>query len=436
MEDTPRSQTVSTKLEQIAEQARAYPDTAFTTLIHLIDEEFLREAFHRTKKDAAPGVDRVTATKYAKNLDENLANLYERLRKGQYRATPVKRVWLDKDDGRKRPIGITTLEDKIVQRAVAMILVSIYEQEFYEFSYGFRPNRNPHQALHELRERCMEMGIGWIVDLDVCGFFDNIEHDKLREILKQRVNDGGIIRLIGKWLNAGVIDGEELIYPEKGTPQGGVISPVLANVFLHHVLDDWFEREIKPRMRGPVFLIRFADDAVIGCVLEHDARRIMEVLPKRFARFGLAVNPVKTKMVRFKQPNKWETTDRKNEAFDFLGFTHYWAKSRRGNWVIKRKTAKKRLQRSMKMFWQWCRQNRHLPLKEQHKKLCQKLRGYYQYYAIRDNSSALRKIYRHVERAWRYWLSRRTRKSKIPWEKCNKLWRHYSLPNPKIIHYI
>ena len=436
MEDTPRSQTVSTKLQQIAEQAKRYPGTAFTTLVHLIDVDFLREAFRRTNKKSSPGIDGVTAERYAENLEENLQDLYERLRNGQYRAMPVERVWLDKEDGRKRPIGKPVLEDKIVQRAVAMLLEAVYEQDFYDFSYGFRAGRSPHQALRELRERCMEMNIGWIVDLDVCGFFDNLEHGNLREILKQRVNDGGIIRLIGKWLNAGVIDGEDLTYPEKGTPQGAVVSPVLANVFLHHVLDDWFERDVKPRMKGPVFLIRYADDAVIGCVLEGDARRIMEVLPKRFGRFGLAVHPEKTKRVRFSQPNKWEATDRENGAFDFLGFTHYWAKSRRGNWVVKRKTAKKRLRRAMKMFWQWCRQNRHLPLQEQHKQLCQKLRGYYQYYAVRDNVRMLRKVHRHVERSWRYWLSRRSRKSKIPWKECNKLWRHYPLPTPRIIHAI
>jgi len=376
MEDTPRSQTVSTKLQQIAEQAKRYPGTAFTTLVHLIDVDFLREAFRRTNKKSSPGIDGVTAERYAENLEENLQDLYERLRNGQYRAMPVERVWLDKEDGRKRPIGKPVLEDKIVQRAVAMLLEAVYEQDFYDFSYGFRAGRSPHQALRELRERCMEMNIGWIVDLDVCGFFDNLEHGNLREILKQRVNDGGIIRLVGKWLNAGVIDGEDLTYPEKGTPQGAVVSPVLANVFLHHVLDDWFERDVKPRMKGPVFLIRFADDVVIGCVLEEDARRIMEVLPKRFGRFGLAVHPEKTKLVRFSQPNRWDAIDRENGAFDFLGFTHYWAKSRRGNWVVKRKTAKKRLRRAMKMFWQWCRQNRHLPLQEQHKQLCQKLRGY------------------------------------------------------------
>ena len=407
----------------------------FTTLAHLIDVDFLREAFHRTNKQGAPGIDGVTAGEYAENLDENLQDLHERLRNGQYRAMPVERVWLDKEDGSKRPIGKPVLEDKIVQRAVAMLLEAVYEQDFYDFSHGFREGHSPHQALHELREQCMGMNIGWIVDLDVCGFFDNLDRGMLREVLKQRVNDGGIIRLIGKWLNAGVIDGEDLIYPEKGTAQGSVISPILANVFLHHVLDDWFEREVKPRMKGRVFLIRFADDAVIGCELEEDACRIMDVLPKRFGRFGLTVHPQKTRMVRFGKPRR-DDSGKENGTFDFLGFTHYWAKSRQGYWVIKRKTAKKRIRRAMKAFWQWCSQNRHLPITEQYEKLCRKLRGYYQYYAIRGNYRGIEVVYEHVKRAWRYWLSRRSHKSKITWEKYEKLWATFALPKPRIIYAI
>jgi len=407
----------------------------FTTLVHLIDVDFLREAFHRTNQKGAPGIDRMTAKKYAENLEENLQDLYERLRSGRYRATPVERVWLDKEDGSKRPIGKPVLEDKITQRAVAMLLEAVYEQDFYDFSYGFRPGRSPHQALHELRERCMGMNIGWIVDLDVCGFFDNLEHGQLREVLKQRVNDGGIIRLIGKWLKAGVIEGESLNYPEKGTPQGGVISPILANVFLHHVLDDWFEHEVKPRMRGRVFLIRFADDAVIGCELEYDAHRIMEVLPKRFGRYGLTVHPKKTKLVRFKRPGRRED-GKENETFDFLGFTHYWSKSCKGYWVVKRETSRKRVRRAIKAFWQWCRQNRHLPITEQHQTLCRKLRGYYQYYAIRGNYRRLEEVLWQVARAWRYWLSRRSRKSAISWEEFEKLRKVFPLPKPRIIHAI
>jgi RNA-directed DNA polymerase len=436
MGDTPRSQTVSTKLQQIAEQARRYPDTAFTTLVHLIDVEFLREAFRRTNKKVSPGIDRVTARRYAENLEENLRDLHERLRSGRYRATPVERVWLEKEDGSKRPIGKPVLEDKIVQRAVVMLLGAVYEQEFYDFSHGFREGHSPHQALRELRERCMGMNIGWIVDLDVSGFFDSLDHGLLRGVIKQRVNDGGIIRLIGKWLNAGVLERETLTYPEKGTPQGGVISPMLANIFLHHVLDEWFESEIKPRMRGRVFLIRFADDAVIGCELEHDARRIREVLPKRFGRYGLTVHPKKTKLVWFRKPRSKDDSGKKNGTFDFLGFTHYWAKSRRGYWVIKRKTAKKRLRRAMKVLWEWCRKNRHVPVSEQYKMLSLKLRGYYQYYAIRGNYRRLEWVFRHVERAWRYWLSRRSHKSAISCEEFAKLRRVFPLPRPRIIHAI
>jgi len=407
----------------------------FTTLVHLIDVDFLREAFHRLRKGAAPGIDGVTAKKYAENLEENLSNLHERLVNEKYRATPVKRVWLDEEDGKKRPIGMTVLEDKIVQRAVAMLMGAVYEQDFYDFSYGFREGRSPHDALHELRERCTKMNIGWVIDLDVSGCFDNIEHGKLIDIIEQRINDGGIIRLIGKWLHVGVMEGETLSYPEKGTPQGGVISPLLANIYLHHVLDEWFEREVKPLTRGRVFIVRFADDAVIGCELEYDARRVKEVLPKRFGRYGLAVHPRKTKLVRFRKPRK-DDDGRRNGTFDYLGFTHYWAKSRRGYWVIKRKTMEKRWRRAVKAIWKWCRYNRHEPLMVQCEKLCQKLRGHFQYYAIRGNYRMLEKVWWHVRKAWRYWLNRRSRKRRMTWERFVEMEKAYPLPKPRIIHAI
>jgi group II intron reverse transcriptase/maturase len=435
MGDTLRSQTISTKLEQIAEQARAYPDMTFTTLAHLIDVEFLGVAFQQLRKDAAPGVDGTTAEKYAENLGENLRDLHERMRSGRYKATPVKRIWLDKDDGRKRPIGITALEDKIAERAVAMILVAIYEEEFYDFSYGFRPGRNPHQALSVLRERCMGMNGGWIIDVDVQSYFDKIPHGKLVEVLKKRVNDGGIIRLIGKWLNAGVMEEGTLSHAEEGAPQGGVISPVLSNVYLHEVMDKWFVEVVRPRLKGQAYLIRFADDAIILCELEEDARRLMQVLPKRFERYGLTIHPKKTKLVRFEKPSK-NDSGTGNGTFDFLGFTHYWAKSRRGYWVVKRKTIAKRMRRAMNEFWQWCRWNRHVLITEQYKKLCQKLRGYYQYYAIRGNYPALEKVYSFVVRAWRYWLRRRDRKKQLSWEKYEKVQEMFPLPRPRIIHAI
>ncbi len=232
----------------------------FATLAHLIDVELLGEAYGLTRRDATAGIDGMTAEAYEVNLEANLANLHERLRSRRYHAPPVKRVYVAKEDGSQRPIGIPAFEDKIVQRAVTMILGAVYEQDFKDYSYGFRPRRSPHQGLDALRKQCLEGRIGWIVDADVSAFFDSLDRGLLREIIEQRVNDGGIIQLIGKWLNAGVLEGEQMSYPEKGTPQGGVVSPMLANIFLHHVLDEWFESEVKPRMKGNCFLIRFADD--------------------------------------------------------------------------------------------------------------------------------------------------------------------------------
>jgi RNA-directed DNA polymerase len=436
MRDTSRSPIVSTKLQAIAEQAIEYPEMVFTTLAHHIDVAWLGEAYRLTNKSSAAGIDGVTATEYAANLEENLQALHERLKSGQYKAPPVERVWLDKEDGRKRPIGKPTFEDKIVQRAVVMLLEAVYEQDFYDFSHGFRPGHSAHQALHALREQCWELNIKWIVDADVSGFFDELRHDLLRDFIKRRVNDGGILRLIGKWLNAGVMEEGNLTYAEKGSPQGGVVSPLLANVFLHYVLDEWYEQEVKPRLKGRSFLLRFADDFVIGCELESDARRIMEVLPKRFDRYGLTIHPHKTKLVKFGKPPKNGSPDPKNGTFDFLGFTHYWAKSRRGYWVIKRKTAHKRLRRSIKALWQWCKENRHLPLKEQYRMLCLKLRGHYQYYGIRSNYHQLEAVYQQVLKGWWYWLNRRNRQRDLEWEKFKQILTIFPLPRPRIVHAI
>jgi group II intron reverse transcriptase/maturase len=270
----------------------------------------------------------------------------------------------------------------------------------------------------------------------VAGFFDNLEHRLMLEIIKKRVNDGRILRLIGKWLNAGVMEGTTLIHPEKGTPQGGVISPMLSNIFLHHVLDQWYVRDVKSRMRGRSFLIRFADDFLFGCEREDDGKRVMAVLPKRFGRFKLTIHPTKTALIRFRKPTSNTESDSGNGTFDFLGFTHYWAKSRRGYWVIKRKTARKRLRRAMKSLWEWCREHRHWMLPEQYGMLCQKLRGHYQYYGIRSNYKMLEVVMEHVEKAWRYWLSRRSNESSIPWDDFERLRRLFPLPKPRIYHAI
>jgi len=258
--------------QQLAQQAVQYPTMVFTTLAHRMDVEWLREAFARTRKDAAPGIDQVTAQEYAEHLEANLADLHERLRTGRYEAPPVKRTYLDKEDGTKRPIGIPACEDKIVQRAVVMLLGAIYEQDFKDCSYGFREGRSPHQALHALREQCLEMGLGWIVDADVSAYFDSLDHQQLLEIIQQRVKDGSILSLIEQWLKAGVIENGSLSYPERGSPQGGVVSPLAANIYLHHVLDEWYEREVQPRLKGRSILLRFADDFVRHeARIEHDA---------------------------------------------------------------------------------------------------------------------------------------------------------------------
>jgi len=282
----------------------------------------------------------------------------------------------------------------------------------------------------------MKEGIGWIVDADVSGYFDSIDRTRLREVLRQRVNDGSIVRLLGKWLRAGGMDHGVLTHPETGVVQGGVISPVLANIFLHHVLDEWFEREVQPRLKGRSFLTRLADDFVIGCELEADAQKIMGVLPKRFARFGLRIHPTKTTLIGFRKPKASQAWAHGNGTFEFLGFTHYWARTRRGFWVIKRRTARKRLRRTQKALWQWCRHNRHAPLQYQYRMLCVKLRGHFRYYGIRGNFPLLENVRRYAEKAWRYWLSRRSSKSAIDWEKFQKLLAIYVLPTPKIVHHI
>jgi group II intron reverse transcriptase/maturase len=409
----------------------------FTTLAHHIDVDFLREAYRRTNKSSSPGIDGVTAKQYAENLEENLQVLHERLRNGCYKAPPVERVWLEKEGGKERPIGMPTFEDKIVQRAVTMLLEAIYEQDFYDFSHGFRPRRQPHRALKELRQWCVGMKIGWIVDADVSSFFDSIVRSWLQKCIQKRVNDGSVLRLIGKWLNAGVMDEGVWVHPETGTPQGGVISPILANIFLHHVLDDWFVKVVRHRMQGQCFLIRFADDFVIGCTLESDARRIMAVLPKRFGRFGLSIHPEKSKLISFGKPPREENRGHGGcGTFDFLGFTHYWARSRKGYWVIKRKTASKRQRRAQKALWEWCRRNRHESIPAQHHKLCQKLRGHFQYYYIRSNYRRLMAVREFVVKAWQYWLNRRHQGRSMPWKRFERLLEVLPLPLPERVHWI
>src|SRR6188768_4193652 len=372
MVGTPSLITVSTKLERIAALARRMPGVSLQTLAHHIDLAWMREAHHRVRKDGATGVDGQTAEEYAKNLESNLRALLDRMKSGdQYRAPPVRRVHIPKGDGSKtRPIGIPTFEDKILQKAVAMVLETVYEQDFLDCSYGFRPGRGAHDALSALWKQTMALGGGWVLEADIEGFFDSVDHAKLRGILSQRVSDGVLTRLVGKWLRAGVMEEGKVRHPETGTPQGGVISPILANIYLHEVLDVWWERDVRPRLRGRTALVRYADDVVVVFETEEDARRVAEVLPKRFEKYGLRLHPEKTRLVRFEKPTSPPPPPGGGgsvpTSFDLLGFTHYWGKSLKGNWVVKRKTAKDRLSRTLRRISTWCRKYRHTPIDAQH----------------------------------------------------------------------
>ncbi|MFL5321680.1 MAG: group II intron reverse transcriptase/maturase [Myxococcaceae bacterium] len=421
---------VSTKQQRIAKLAKE-EKRALTTLAHHIDIEWLEEAFRRTRKDGAPGTDGVTATEYEAKLRENLQRLLDGAKSGTYRAPAVRRVHIPKGDGKQlRPIGIPTFEDKVLQRAVHMVLEPVYEQEFHDCSYGFRSGRSAHQALRSLREQMMEMGGGWLLEVDIKSFFDTLDHRHLQELLRRRVRDGVLLRLIGKWLNAGVQHEGRHTRPEAGTPQGGVISPLLANIYLHEVLDEWVEKEVKPRLGGRCFLIRYADDFVMGFFLEADARRVLDVLPKRFGKYGLTLHPEKTRLVRFERPKANGSTE--PESFDFLAFTHYWARSLKGLWVIKRKTAKSRFTRSLSRIREWCRRFRHAPIAVQHQHLSAAMRGHFGYFGISGNSAALARFAHEVKRVWHKWLARRSQRG-MRWDVFKALIHRHPLPAPRVM---
>jgi len=430
---------VSTKQERIAALAKQSPQMAFTSLAYLMDIDWLKEAYRRTRKDGAVGVDGVTAAEYEQDLEGNLQRLLDRAKSGTYRAPPVRRVHIPKGGSstETRPIGIPTLEDKILQRAVVMLLEPIYEQDFLDCSYGFRPRRSAHQALQSFRDQLMSCRGGYVLEVDIRKFFDNLDHGHLRTFLQHRVRDGVLLRLIGKWLKAGVMEDGSVSYPDSGSPQGGVVSPLLSNVFLHYVLDLWFENEVKPCLAGHAYLIRFADDFVIGFCVERDAQRVMEVIPKRFGKYGLTVHPTKTKLVPFRPPFSTNKGGRgsgnRPGTLDFLGFTHYWGKSLKGYWVIKLKTARDRFSRAVRSMDHWCRDNRHLSIAAQQKKLNQKLRGHDAYYGVTGNSDALSRFHREVERRWRKWLNRRNRIRTLKWAKFRDILRRYPLVHARSV---
>jgi group II intron reverse transcriptase/maturase len=377
-------------------------------------------------------VDGQTGREYEDGLEGNLHSLLDRFKSGRYKAPPVRRTYVPKGDGSERPIGIPTFEDKVLQRAVVMVLEAVYEQDFLPCSYGYRPGRSAHQALEDLWQELMAMGGGFVLEVDIKGFFDSIPYPQLRGLLDQRVRDGVLRRTIDKWLAAGVMEDGEISHPDAGTPQGGVVSPLLANIYLHEVVDKWFARVVKPRLRGRAFMVRYADDIVLVFSSEYDARRVMDVLPKRLGRYGLTLHPTKTRLLSFQPPRlKEPRRPTESRVFEFLGFTHYWAKTRQGYWIVKRKTAASRFRRALVALTGWIRTHRHLPKAVQHAGLVRRLRGHNNYYGLMGNSKALHCLLFEVRCAWRKWLDRRSHSSHMTWERFERFEKRYPLPAPK-----
>ena len=405
----------------------------FTSLHHLIDGEWMREAYRRTRKDGATGIDGVTAADYEKGLEANLDDLLDRMKSGRYFAPPVRRHYIPKADGTKRPLGIPTFEDKVAQRAILMLLEPIYEADFLPCSYGFRPGRSAHDALNVLRAGIIEQRQRWVIDADLRAYFDSISHTHLRSFLDLRIKDGVVRRMIDKWLKAGVLEEGTVHRPVAGTPQGGVISPILSNIFLHHVLDKWFEEEARPRLRGNCQLVRFADDFVVALEDRHSSKRLLDVLGKRLGRYGLTLHETKTRYVDFRRGRpsgrRWMASA---TTFDFLGFTHVWARSRKGNNVVRQITAKGRYARALKSVHEWCKKYRHLPVAAQRDYLARAIRGHCAYYGLTGNSKRLRWFRYQVIRIWRKWLERRNRLRRLNWDRMTELLKRYPLPPARI----
>jgi len=423
---------MSPQLLKVVERAKREPEGRFNSLAHLIDVPALERAYRRSRKDAAVGVDGVTKEQYGQDLERNLRDLHERMKAKRYRHQPIRRVHIPKGQGKTRPIGVSAFEDKIVQDVIREVLEAIYEQDFLDCSYGFRPKRSPHDAIRAL-DRIVHRGeVSWILEADIVSFFDSLDRKKLKEMLEVRVADGSLLRLIGKCLHVGVLDGVELSKSEFGTAQGSVLSPLLGNIYLHIVLDLWFEQEVKPRLRGRATLIRYCDDFVIGFEEEEDARRVMDVLGKRLGRYGLALHPDKTCLLPFRRPPADQKGGKGPATFDFLGFTLYWARSRKGRWGMSCKTRGASLRRAIQSVYDWCRRHRHLSIKDQHAALTKRIQGHFNYFGVNGNSRSLRIISEQAERSWYKWLCRRSQRVRFTWERFKDLLRDFPLPTPRI----
>lgn len=434
---TQRRGALPTNLARVNAAAKREAKARFTALLHHVDVAALGRAFCRLKRGATAGVDGETVASYEWNLGENLKGLLERVHVGRYRPSPVRRVYIPKADGGKRPLGVPTLEDKIVQSAVAEVLSAIYEADFQGFSYGFRPGRNPHQALSALHDALMTQKVNWVLDADIRGFFDSVDHEWLMRMVEHRIADKRILRLIRKWLKAGVLESGEWKETEQGTPQGAGISPLLSNIFLHYVLDLWVRHWRRRYARGRVVIVRYADDFVMGFQYEQDGRRMLADLKERLAKFKLALHEDKTRLIRFGKFAAEQRAERglgRPETFHFLGLTHYCGKTRDGRFIVKCKTQSKRITRKLKELRAEARRRMHTPVAAQQGWLCRVLRGHYAYYGLPDNGRALSAFYYEVRRMWCRTLRKRSQRSRLSWARFAALEERSPLPLPRITH--
>lgn len=430
MSDAKTSWIKSPELKRVAERAKRHPEQRILALAHLIDEPALDRAYQNLRRDAAVGVDGVTVEVYGRQLAANLQALRARLKAGQYRHQPIRRVNIPKENGTTRPIGVSTVEDKIVQGALRDVLEAIYEQDFLPCSYGFRPRRGAHDAIRTLNQAIQRGRARYIVEADIVSFFDNIDRKMLMEMLRGRIADERLMRLVGKCLHVGVLDGERVLEPSEGTAQGSSLSPLLGNVYLHHVLDAWFEHEIRPQLRGSGELVRYADDFALCFDHEEDAAHVWGLLEQRFQSFGLTLHPKKTRSFDFRPPRQGGQGG--GTTFDFLGFTVHWQMTRRGNWRAAFRTRGVRLRRAIKAAADWCRGHRHEPVKEQHRSLMRKLEGHYNYFAVNGNIEALVALRFAVLRAWKKWLNRRSQNARMNRKRFAQLLRAHPIPSPRI----
>jgi RNA-directed DNA polymerase len=425
-----------TVLQRIGQLAKEKPAEKFTVLLSHIKVPLLKEAYMRLHKDAAPGVDKVTWAEYGVRLEERLLDLQDRIHRGSYHPQPVRRVHIPKGDGRTRPLGLTALEDKIVQQAARMVLEPIYEAMFVGFSYGFRSNRSQHDALDALAE-AIGRKVNWVLDADVRSFFDTIDHGWMQRFLEHRIGDTRMVRLVMKWMRAGVMEEGKLHAVEEGTPQGGIISPLLANIYLHYVLDLWVCQWRRKHAQGEVYIVRYADDFVMGFQREQDARAMRAAVAERFAKFGLELHPEKTRVLQFGRVARHECVRQglnRPETFDFLGFTHIAGVDRKGRFQLQRRTSRKKRRAKVARLKEECRRRRHEPVVEQHRWLRQVVLGHYRYYAVPTNFRALRQFQRQVSRIWHQSLQRRSQRGRWTEAKRMAFETKFPLPRPQILH--